>query len=118
MSTTVINEIVEKAAVLTNAECRELIQLLQEQEIKKQSEERKRKSKTSGNKDFVVHPNTAWLKENSHKYRGLYVALKDGELIATGRTIREADLAAKEKGFSKTLLHRIPGENEEVWGGW
>jgi len=118
MSIALLNEIVEKAAGLTNAERRELIQLLQEQEIKKQSEERERKLKPSGNNNFIIHPNTAWLKENSHKYRGLYVALKDGELIATGRTIKEADLAAKEKGFSKTLLHRIPGENEEVWGGW
>lgn len=106
MSTAVLNEIVEKAAVLTCAEHRELIELLQEEE-----------GKTERNGKGFVHPNTVWVRENSHKYKGLHIALKDGELIATGRTIKEADLKAKELGVKNPLLHYIPAEGEEVWGG-
>jgi hypothetical protein len=113
----VLDEIIEKTANLTYEERHELIQLLYEQQMEKQREERAKKAKSSDKKGYVS-PNTIWLKENSHKYRGLYVALKDAELIATGRTIKEADLAAKAKGFNKTLLHYIPAEDEEVWGGW
>lgn len=108
MSTAILDEIVEKTAELTDTERRELIQLLQEQEIK---------NKPTGKKGYVS-PNTLWIKEHHAEYAGNYVALKDGELIAVGKTIKEADLKAKEKGFDKTLLHYIPAKDEEVWGGW
>lgn len=117
MSNALLDEIVEKAASLSNEDRRKLIQLLHKQELEKQREEREKKPKVNNKKGYIS-PNTVWLKENGKKYQGLYVALKDGELIATGRTIKEADLAAKAKGFTKTLLHRIPHENEELWGGW
>lgn len=114
----IFDEIIEKSAELTIEERRELVRLLQEQQIKKQAEERAKKPKVTSNKDYVVSPNIEWLKENQHKYRGLHVALKDGELIATGRTTKEADLAAKAKGFNKTFWRYIPREDEEFWGGW
>lgn len=117
MSIAIINEILEKSAELTSEERRELMRLLQEQELEKQAEERAKKRKPSDKKGFV-HPNTIWMKENSHKYKGLYVALYEGELIATGKTIKEADLAAKAKGYPKTLLHRILRDDEEAWCGW
>lgn len=107
MSTAILDEIVKKSAELTDAERRELIKLLQEQESK---------SKPNGKKGYVS-PNTLWIKEHHAEYAGNYVALKDGELIAFGKTIKEADLKAKEKGFYKTLLHYIPAKDEEVWGG-
>jgi hypothetical protein len=44
--------------------------------------------------------------------------LKDGELIAFGNTIKEADLGAKEKGVRNAMLTYLPRENEELWGGW
>ena len=107
MPTAVLNEIVEKVAVLTSAERRELFQLLQKQE-----------RKTESNRKINPNPNIEWLKKHRSEYAGSYVALKDGELIAFGRTIKEADLKAKEKGAVKFLLHYIPADDEEVWGGW
>ncbi len=59
-----------------------------------------------------------WIKEHRKDYAGNYVALKDGEIVAHGKTIKEANLKAKEKGFTEILLHYIPAEDEEVWGGW
>jgi len=104
----VLNEIVEKVASLTSAERRELIQLLQEEE---------KKAKRNNKKGFV-HPNTIWIKENHAKYAGKHVALKDGELIAVGATIKEVDLKAKEKGVENPLLTYLFPLDREPFGGW
>ena len=103
----VLSEIVEKVPILTSIERRELMRVLQEEE---------KRSKQSGRKNS--DPNIEWLKEHRGEYAGNYVALKNGELVAVGRTIKEADLEAKEKGVEKPLLHYIPAADEEVWGGW
>ena len=102
-----LDEIAEKVPNLTSEERRELIQLLQEEE---------RKSKTGGGKN--PSPNIEWLKEHRNEYAGNYVALFEGELIAFGRTIKEADTKAKAKGYKKTLLTYVAAEDEELWGGW
>jgi Family of unknown function (DUF5678) len=104
----VLDEVIEKVAQFSDEERDKLFQFLLET---------KQKSKTNGGKGYVS-PNTIWVRENSHKYRGMHVALKDGELIAVGKTIKEADVKAKEKGVEKPLLHYIAAEDEEVWGGW
>ena len=107
MSTAILEEIVEKTAELTDAERRELIRLLQEEEAKEKQKSRKNPS-----------PNIEWLKAHRSEVAGKYVALEDGELIAEGRTLREVDREAKRKGAKKPLLTYVAGENEEVWGGW
>ncbi len=104
----VLDEIIEKVISLKPEERQKVILALQEEE---------RKTKTNGGQGYVS-PDTIWVRENSHRYRGLHIALKDGELVATGKTIKEADLKAKEKGVKNPLLHYIPAEGEEVWGGW
>ena len=103
----ILDEIAEKVPNLTSEERRELIQLLQE-------EERKEKSKGGKNPS----PNIEWLKAHRDEYAGNYVALFEGELIAFGRTIKEADTKEKAKGYKKTLLTYIPGKDEVLWGGW
>ena len=104
----VLDEIVEKVPTLTSKERRELIQLLQEEE---------RKTKQNGKKGSV-HPNTIWIKENHAEYAGKYVALKDGELVAVGNTIKEVDLKAKEKKVEKPLLTYLFPLDEVPFGGW
>ena len=104
----VLDEIVEKVPTLTSKERRELIQLLQEEE---------RKTKQNGKKGSV-HPNTIWIKENHAEYAGKYVALKDGELVAVGNTIKEVDLKAKEKKVEKSLLTYLFPLDEVPFGGW
>ncbi len=104
----VLDEIIEKTAQISDEERDELIQVLQRQ---------KNESKKNGGKG-IVQPNIEWLKKHRGEYTGNYVALKDGELVAFARTIKEADLKAKERGVKKPLLHYIPAKGEEVWGGW
>ena len=108
MATAVLDEIVEKASALNNEELQELIRRLGEIKLE---------VKSNGKKGYVS-PNTVWIKENSHKYRGMHVAIKDGEFIASGRTIKEADQAAKAKGVENPLLHYIFPEDYVPWGGW
>ena len=64
-----------------------------------------------------VSPNTIWIRDNSHLYRGQYVAIKDGKFIAAGRTIRDADLAARSLGISDPLLHYVLAEGEVAYCG-
>jgi hypothetical protein len=44
------------------------------------------------------------------EYRGLWVALRDDEqtVIASGKTAVEVWQAAREKGFTKPILARMP----------
>lgn len=107
MPTTVLNELVEKAVVLTSAERRELLRLLQEQEKEIESNGKKNPS-----------PNIEWLKEHRDEVAGKYVALEDGKLVGQGRNIREADQEAKRNGAQKPLLTYVAREDEELWGGW
>ncbi len=101
----ILDEIAEKVPSLTSEERRELLLLLQEEERKEKSEDGKNPS-----------PNIEWLKANRDEYAGNYVALFEGELIAFGRTIKEADTKAKAKGYTKTFLHYIPAKDEVLWG--
>lgn len=103
----ILDEIVERVPSLSSEDRQKLIQLLQEEESKSKPDNGKNPS-----------PNIEWLKEHRDEYAGNYVALFEGELIAFGRTIKEADMQAKAKGYKKTLLHYIPAKDEEVWGGW
>ncbi len=101
----VLEEVIEKALTLSVDERNKLIECLKETKINDQQ--------TSG--EGFVSPNTIWVKEHHAEYAGKHVALKDGELIAYGNTIKEADLKAKEKGVKNPLLTYIPGDDEEVF---
>ena len=105
---TVLDEIIEQVISLKPEDRRKVIRALEEEE---------RKTKTNGAKGSV-HPNTIWIKEHHAEYAGKHVALKDGELIAFGDTIKEADVKAKKKGVENFLLAYLPREDEELWGGW
>ena len=127
MEAVLLDEIIEKTASLSEKDRQKLLKHLLKGSLAKNEfndlnknvfgktqkiEEKKQIQKKS------VNPNIEWLKEHRAEYAGNYVALKNGELVAFGRTIKEADLKAKEKGVDKSLLHYIPAEDEEVWGGW
>jgi hypothetical protein len=107
----VLTEIVEKTSSLSDAERNELIELLQEQsnEIKPTG---------NGEKKFIIHPNTAWIKQNHAKYAGNYVALKDGEFVASGKTIKEANEKAISLGVEKPFLHYMFPLDKVPFGGW
>jgi hypothetical protein len=104
----VLDEIIEKSSSLTSEELQKLINVLQKQSVENSYKTTKR----------PIDANTAWIKENHAKYAGNYVALKDGELIGIGKTIKEVDLIAKEKGVKRPLLHYMFPLDETPFGGW
>lgn len=104
----VLDEIIEKTAQISDDERDVLIEILQNQ---------KNKSKKNGGKGYVS-PNTIWVKEHHAEYAGNYVALKDGALVAYGKTIKEADTKAKEKGVKNPSLTYLFPLDEEPFGGW
>lgn len=55
-----------------------------------------------------------------HKYKGLWVALKDDEktVISSGKTVKEVMEKAKKKGFSIPILFRVPTEVVPYIGGF
>ena len=48
-----------------------------------------------------------WLRENSEKYQGKYVALHGNRLIASGNGYKEISQKAREAGFPDALLTYI-----------
>ncbi len=104
----ILTEIVEKTTNLTLAERNTLILHLQNHSSEAES---------NGKSSFRLHPNTVCVKENHAKYPGNYVALKDGEFIASGKTIKEANEKARSLGVDNPFLHRIFDEGELPFGG-
>lgn len=112
MTTTTIDEFVSKINELPKADRAELLRRLNEPPRKNDE------TKTNGKKGYVS-PDTIWMRDHSHEYPGMYVAIKDGAFIAAGRTIKEADQAAKAKGVDKPLLAYVLAEGEEAYyAGW
>ena len=63
-------------------------------------------------KDIDRTPDFQWLDENASSYRGKYVALFNGELLACGKTLDEVTANLKARGWEscpgrRALLHRI-----------
>lgn len=62
--------------------------------------------------------NLEWLSKNAAEYRGEWVALHRGTLIAHGENGLEVFRSAQAKGIDPPLMHRIIPEGPVSWGGW
>lgn len=59
-----------------------------------------------------------WIRQNRESYRGQFVALNEGQLVACGAKEREVWEAAKQAGVSAPFLAYIETAAEEIFGGW
>ena len=118
MAITTVEEVVTKINELSDADREELLRRLGEPLNREAKPSGSKKNGRSQKKN--IDPNIEWIKNNKHNYYGNYVALKDGLLIAFGRTLKDADLAAKAKGykFSELLFHYIFPKDYIPFGGW
>ncbi|MEQ1603352.1 MAG: DUF5678 domain-containing protein [Pyrinomonadaceae bacterium] len=114
MATTTVEEFINKINELSHTDRAELLRRLNQPQPKNGEP---KKLPANGHKGYVS-PDTIWIKENSHLYRGQYVAIKNGKFVASGRTIKEADQAAKAKGVNDPLLHYVFPADYIPWGGW
>jgi hypothetical protein len=63
--------------------------------------------------------NMEWMKANGQEFGGQYIALENGSLIVTGRTIREARDAARAAGKPSAFITYLPKPDEILEaGGW
>jgi len=56
---------------------------------------------------FDPTPNYEWLKKNAHAYRGKWVGLDLGELVAAADTFEEVLQALEDRDHRGTLVHHI-----------
>ena len=63
-------------------------------------------------------PEMEWIRQNRESYRGQFVALKRGQLVASGAKEREVWEAANRAGVSVPFLAYIETKAEETFGGW
>ncbi len=104
----VLDEIIKTVVNLKPEDRQKVIQAVQEEE---------RKTKTNG-EDISVSPDTVWLRENRHRYSGMYVAIENGELVGQGKNFREADKDAKKNGSQKPFITYVFPADSEPFGGW
>lgn len=48
------------------------------------------------------------LAEELDQYRGLWVAIEDGHVVAAGDSVVEVLECAREQGYGDPLVHRVP----------
>ena len=104
----VLDEIIKTVVNLKPEDWQKVTQAVQEEE---------RKTKTNG-EDISVSPDTVWLRENRHRYSGMYVAIENGELVGQGKNFREADKDAKKNGSQKPFITYVFPADSEPFGGW
>lgn len=111
MSAPTLNEIKQQVLRLTDEDRKALAEFLATQ-----TEGATENGKESEPRDFSRE--MEWIKENRESYRGQYVALIEGNLVASGAKEREVWAAAKHAGVGVPFLAYIETTAEESFGGW
>lgn len=76
-----------------------------------------KKAATNGKKGYVS-PNTIWIRDHSGPYGGQYVAVENGELVATGTGYPQTLAIAIRAGAVRPMITYVPREDEQLFGGW
>lgn len=116
MSAELLNNIKRQIASLPLPEKEQLAAFLSEQ--LQETIEQSSQTDVTGSDDDIRKLRMEWIKAHREEYAGQYVALEGDRLVGAGRTIREANEQAKEKGFKNAFLVRITSEYETLSAGW
>lgn len=118
MATELLRDLMARSSELTMEEKQRLAQYLSEQVKNGNGDE----DSVSAQKRQPDHRkgqlSVAWLKSHGEEHAGQYVALDGDQLVGSGRTIRDAQTAAKDKGYPQALLVHVPPREGGTWGGW
>ena len=109
MSTPTLNEIKEHVLRLTSEDRKALADFLSAH-CESASE--------NGKQPHDFSPEMEWIRQNRESYRGQFVALSEGQLVAAGAKEREVWEAAKRAQVSVPFLAYIETTAEETFGGW
>jgi Family of unknown function (DUF5678) len=111
MSTPTLNEIKQQVLLLTDEDRKALAEFLVAH-----TEDAAENGKRRDPPDFSRE--MEWIRQNRESYRGQFVALNEGQLVAAGAKEREVWEAAKHVGVSVPFLAYIETTAEEAFGGW
>jgi uncharacterized protein DUF5678 len=111
MSTPTLNEIKQQVLLLTDEDRKALADFLAAH-----TEGAAGNGKQSERRDFSR--DLEWIRQNRQLYPGQFVALNEGQLVASGSKEREVWEAARRAGVTVPFLAYIETTAEESFGGW
>lgn len=114
MATTTVENIESQINELTKADRAELLRRLNRLET---DNGEPKKLPVNGKKGYVS-PNTIWMREHAGEFGGQYVALENGELVATGKGYPDTLANARRAGAIRPLITYVPREDEVLYAGW
>ena len=118
MATELLHHLMERSNELTPDEKQRLARFLSEQMADSNGDEESTSPKLPKNDPRKGQLAIAWLKAHAQEYAGQHVALDGDHLVGSGLTIRDAQTAAKNNGYSQALLVHVPPREGGTWGGW
>jgi hypothetical protein len=117
MAAELLHDLMARSSELTQEEKQRLAQYLSEQ-ARNDNGEGDTASKVQSSDPDKGQLSVAWLKANADEYAGQHVALDGDQLVGSGRTLRDARMAAKDNGYPHALLVHVPSREGGTWGGW
>jgi hypothetical protein len=118
MATELLRALMERSYELTPDEKQRLARFLSEQVENSNGDEESASPKLPTTDPRKGQLSVAWLKAHAKEYAGQHVALDGDSLVGSGRTMRDAQMAAKSNGFPQALLVHVPPTEGGTWGGW
>jgi hypothetical protein len=109
MSAPTLNEIKQQLLLLTDEDRKALADFLIAQSTA---------TAENGSQPIDFSREMEWIKQNRESYRGQFVALNEGQLVASGAKESDVWRAATRAGVSAPFLAYIETEAEESFGGW
>lgn len=118
MATELLHDLMERSSELNQEEKERLARFLSEQVRSSDGDAEGIAPQSPQTEPPKGQHATAWLKAHASEYAGQYVALNGDQLVGSGRTIRDAHVAAKRNGYPKAFLVHVPPAEGYTWGGW
>lgn len=125
MSVERLEIIKQQIVTLSRQEQAELSRFLAEQMSKNKTPQTTMHTPSNGSSGIEVTDETRrarnmeWMKANGQEFGGQYIALESGNLVATGRTLREARAASRAAGKPNAFITYFPKPDETLEaGGW
>ena len=118
MATELLRDLMERSSELTLEEKEHLVRFLSEQVKSSNGDDEGAPPQSPRTDPRKGEMAVAWLKAHAAEYAGQHVALDGDQLVGSGRTIRDAQTAAKRNGYPQALLVHVPPREGYTWGGW
>ena len=119
MAAVLVQELLEKVNALSETDRAEFLRRLNEP-VRKEAKPNgtKTNGQMQGKQKGYVSPDTIWMRDHSAPYAGKYVALENGELVATGKGYPDTLANARKAGAKRPMITYVPRKDEKLFAGW